>query len=157
MAYLIISDSEPLNRQSVLKISSAQDIRYLYETDVEETEGNIYQIIDESGVLQQNGAIVLNNIPISDTGKASFEKRFLARARAIEDTPGFITIKVLRPLSDNTYVVLTQWESEQAFRDWQSSAAYNKAHKRRHTAEGLDQQPGVLSNKPYHKVYQIIN
>lgn len=132
------------------------DVRTLIENgEVPDDKANTFEIIDESGDLADGGTIVLNNIPISKEGRAAFEERFLGRARAIEDTPGFIAIRVLRPLDNELYVVLTQWESEQAFRDWQSSSAYSKAHKKRHTKEGLDQRPGVLARKPYHKIYSV--
>lgn len=155
MAYLLISENELAANKANLVIAADADIRYVTETVERPVEAKGYEIIDESGTLQQAGVIVLNNIPISKEGQAAFEERFLGRARAIEKTPGFVAIRVLRPLDDETYVVLTQWESEQAFRDWQQSSAYEKAHKKRNTSEGLDQRPGVLSNKPYHKVYGV--
>src|SRR5699024_12285513 len=96
--------------------------------------------IDENGELQNRGTIDLNNIPIAEDGKSAFEERFLNRARAIEKTPGFIAIKVLRPLVDNTYVVLTTWESTEALNAWHHSGAHQKAHKKRDTSEGLKQK-----------------
>ncbi|AVQ98739.1 hypothetical protein OBCHQ24_06870 [Oceanobacillus iheyensis] len=66
----------------------------------------------------------------------------------------FISIRVLRPITDNTYLILTQWETVEAFRDWQSSKAYQHAHKKRGTNERLDKEKGVLSGKPYHDLYK---
>ncbi|WLV25901.1 antibiotic biosynthesis monooxygenase [Aciduricibacillus chroicocephali] len=154
MKYFAIIDGE---LESGLHITGVEgEVLTLQELNEKaDIQGKEYETIDASGDLKAEGTIVLNNIPISLEGRNAFEERFLGRARAIEETPGFIAIRVLRPLNDEVYVVLTQWESEQAFRDWQSSSAYSKAHKRRHTAEGLDQRPGVLSKKPFHKLYTV--
>jgi len=130
MSYFVIDDSVSSNFEKGINIISNGDSLLLYELDQKANNGKTYEIIDASGELSASGAIVLNNIPISEDGRAAFEERFLGRARAIEETRGFIAIKVLRPLNDDVYVVLTQWETEQAFKDWQTSSAYSKAHKK---------------------------
>ncbi len=156
MSYFIISDKKPDDTSiSTLRIKHEEDTRYLFNT-TDNSFNNNYQAIDENGELQARGTIVLNNIPIAEDGKKAFEERFLNRARAIESTPGFIAIKVLRPLTDDTYVVLTQWESTQAFKDWQTSGAYHKAHKKRDTSEGLKQKENVVNEKPYHIIYDVV-
>ena len=157
MSYFIISEQKPTEVElQSLKIKHDDEIRYLFNTTDKTITNKSYQVIDENGDLESKGTIVLNNIPIAEDGKKSFEERFLNRARAIESTPGFIAIKVLRPLFDNTYVVLTQWESTQAFKDWQTSGAYHKAHKKRDTSEGLKQKENVVSEKPFHVIYDVI-
>lgn len=157
MSYFIITDDIPTDSKiQALKIKDESETLYLFNTSDERFNNKNYKPIDENGDLQNRGTIVLNNIPIAEDGKAAFEERFLNRARAIENTPGFIAIKVLRPLADNTYVVLTQWESTQAFNDWQQSGAYHKAHKKRDTSEGLKQKENLVSEKPYHNIYEVI-
>ncbi|WLR42850.1 antibiotic biosynthesis monooxygenase [Bacillus carboniphilus] len=100
-----------------------------------------YEVIDSSGIIEEKGRFaVLNNIPVTIEGKPLFEKRFKDRARLIEKEPGFVAIRVLRPINSDTYVILTLWESEEAFENWQSSKAYNHAHKKRGTSDGIDQQ-----------------
>ena len=47
----------------------------------------------------------------------------------MENEPGFKAIRVLRPLEGDTYVILTLWEEEKAFQDWQQSNSYQEAHK----------------------------
>src|SRR5690625_3026861 len=157
MSYFIITDDIPTDSSiQALKIKHESEILYLFNTSDERFNNKNYKPIDENGDLQNRGTIVLNNIPIAEDGKSAFEERFLNRARAIENTPGFIAIKVLRPLVDNTYVVLTQWESTEAFNDWQHSGAYQKAHKKRDTSEGLKQKENLVSEKPYHNIYEVV-
>ncbi|WP_042224754.1 antibiotic biosynthesis monooxygenase family protein [Oceanobacillus manasiensis] len=113
-----------------------------------------YEIIDQSGELKENAIYVLNYVPVNHEAKERFEMRFLSRPKLIEKEAGFISIRVLRPKTDDTYLILSQWETVEAFRDWQSSKAYQHAHKKRGTKEGLDKEKGVLSGKPYHHLYK---
>lgn len=157
MSYFIIAKQEPnVHKEQIIKLKNNDDSLYLFNADNKCADAYNYEAIDENGELKTKGTIVLNNIPIAEDGKEAFEERFLNRARAIENTPGFIAIKVLRPLTDNTYVVLTQWESTQAFKDWQTSGAYHKAHKKRDTSEGLKQKENTVNEKPYHIIYDVI-
>lgn len=112
-----------------------------------------YEVIDTSGNVEAAGIIVLNNVPVKSEGRSAFEKRFLNRPRRIENEPGFKAIRIMRPMDSNTYVILSQWASEEAFRDWQNSVAYSYAHKHRGSEKGIDQDESVLKEKPYHQIY----
>ncbi|MFD2628521.1 antibiotic biosynthesis monooxygenase family protein [Oceanobacillus kapialis] len=113
-----------------------------------------YEIIDESGALKEDAIHVFNYVSVNPASRERFEKRFLNRPKLIEKEKGFLSIRVLRPLTDNTFLILTQWETVKAFQDWQGSKAYQHAHKKRGTKEGLDQEKGVLSEKPYHLLFK---
>lgn len=103
MSYFIISEQKPIQPKiQPIEIKHDHEVRYLFTTIDKTSPNKSYQVIDENGNLQPKGTIILNNIPIAENAKKSFEERFLNRARAIENTPGFIAIKVLRPLTDNT-------------------------------------------------------
>ncbi|RFA33501.1 hypothetical protein CAI16_14630 [Virgibacillus dokdonensis] len=115
---------------------------------------NTYEIIDQSNKLCQEAVTVLNYIGVYSEKRERFEERFLQRPRMIENEQGFIAIRVLRPLQDDIYIVLTQWQTEEDFRNWQASTAYQHAHKNRNTQKGIDQEQGVLKGKPYHYLYQ---
>lgn len=72
---------------------------------IHETEGNSlfheprpYEVLDAVGLLGGE-FIVCNNIPVTDEGRPLFEHRFNQRARLIEKEPGFVAIRVLRPLN----------------------------------------------------------
>ncbi|RHW36619.1 antibiotic biosynthesis monooxygenase [Lysinibacillus yapensis] len=100
-----------------------------------ETEGKTlfatprkYEVIDHVNDIQQSGYFVLNNIPVSEEGRPIFENRFLNRAGAIENEPGFIAYRLLRPIGSDTYVVLTQWTGPQSYEAWKNSKAFKEAH-----------------------------
>lgn len=62
---------------------------------------------------------------------AQFEERFQNRARQVDGMPGFISNLVLKPTSEgDPYVVLTFWESREAFTAWTSSPAFQQGHAR---------------------------
>src|SRR5690625_3805451 len=117
--------------------------------------GDRYEVIDQAGSLDDSGTVVLNCIPVKPEGREKFEARFLNRPKKIENEAGFKAIRVSRPLDGDTYIVLTQWTSEEAFRSWQDSEAYSHAHKKRGTDKGLDRDESVLKSKPYHEVYEV--
>ncbi|WP_052723674.1 antibiotic biosynthesis monooxygenase family protein [Paenibacillus wulumuqiensis] len=116
-----------------------------------------YEILDSSGIIG-GGYAVLNNIPVTADGRSAFEARFMNRARKVEDEPGFVGIRVLRPLDDDTYVILTLWDAEENFTAWQESQAYSHAHRKRNTEEGIDvQQPSIFPRPSFVKTYVIEN
>ncbi|MET1029468.1 antibiotic biosynthesis monooxygenase family protein [Domibacillus tundrae] len=114
-----------------------------------------YEVVDTSGEIGERGYVVLNNIPVTDEGRPLFEHRFKNRAGAIENEPGFVSIRVLRPLDSDTYVIFTQWENVKAFENWKSSEAYNQAHKKRGTEEGLDKRPNIFSGASYLTTFTV--
>lgn len=120
-------------------------------------EGHNYEALDHVGSIADGKYVVMNNIAVTDEGRPSFESRFNQRARLIEKEPGFAAIRVLRPLSNDTYIILTAWEEEKSFTDWQASQAYNQAHKKRGTSEGVDKQPAIFLRPSYVTSYHIMH
>jgi len=113
-----------------------------------------YEVLDRTGELEPGRFAVLNNIPVSEDGKELFEQRFRNRAGLIEQEPGFVAIRVLRPLDSDTYVILTMWENEESFTGWQQSQAYSKAHAKRGTSEGIDKRPNIFPRPSFVTTYQ---
>ncbi|QTD43150.1 antibiotic biosynthesis monooxygenase [Sporosarcina sp. Te-1] len=113
-----------------------------------------YEILDQTGKLEQGRFAVLNNIPVSEEGRELFEQRFRNRAGLIEQEPGFVAIRVLRPLNSDTYVILTMWENEESFTGWQQSQAYTKAHAKRGTADGIDKRPNMFPRASFVTTYK---
>jgi heme-degrading monooxygenase HmoA len=114
-----------------------------------------YEVVDGAGNIADHGYVVLNNIPVTDEGRPLFEHRFKNRAGAIENEPGFVSLRVLRPLDSDTYVIFNQWTDAKAFENWKTSDAYNQAHKKRGTKEGLDKRPNIFSGPSYLTTYTI--
>ncbi|MBY6413235.1 mycobilin-forming heme oxygenase MhuD [Rhodococcus sp. BP-252] len=65
--------------------------------------------------------VKINAIEVPEGAGAELEKRFAARAGAVENSPGFLGFQLLRPVKgENRYFVVTQWETEEAFQEWAS-------------------------------------
>lgn len=90
--------------------------------------GRSYDILLNSGNIQEKGYVVMNNIPVSDEGKPLFETSFNKRQQTVETIKGFQAFRLLKPLKGNTYVVLTQWASERDYEAWKNSDAFSKVH-----------------------------
>lgn len=155
-----LSKLKSAHRHETMLLMTGEDDQslLLHETESKSlfNEGTGYEVIDHAGSLKGPGFAVFNNIPVNDEGRTTFEYRFKNRARLIEQEPGFCAIRVLRPIKHDTYVILTIWESETDFQNWQSSKAYNEAHKNRGTSEGIDKQ-SIFLRPSYVTKYTVLD
>ncbi|MER7169453.1 antibiotic biosynthesis monooxygenase [Micromonospora sp. NPDC000207] len=63
--------------------------------------------------------VKINALDVPPGGGEELERRFAARAAAVENSPGFLGFELLRPVGgENRYFVYTKWESEQAYQAW---------------------------------------
>jgi heme-degrading monooxygenase HmoA len=63
--------------------------------------------------------VKINAIDVPPGAGEELEKRFAARAGAVENSPGFLGFELLRPLAgENRYFVYTKWESEEDYQAW---------------------------------------
>src|SRR5690625_7546504 len=90
--------------------------------------GREYVIRFESGQIQEEGYVVMNNIPLTEEGKPVFIDRFKQRQDDINQMPGFQAFRLLEPVKGNTYIIFTQWASEEHFEKWQESDEFAKSH-----------------------------
>lgn len=73
--------------------------------------------------------IVANRVPVAAGYEEMFEERFRNRAGQVELQAGFVRMQILKPVqSGDPYVVLTTWESAQAFEAWVGSEDFKQAH-----------------------------
>lgn len=74
---------------------------------------------------------VANRIFVNSEYAEQFEERFKNRARQVDQMPGFLRNMVLKPAKPgDPYVVLTLWESQEAFNAWTESEAFKQGHAR---------------------------
>ncbi|MFC4144959.1 antibiotic biosynthesis monooxygenase family protein [Micromonospora mangrovi] len=63
--------------------------------------------------------VKINAIDVPPGAGEELEKRFAARAGAVENSPGFLGFELLRPVAgENRYFVYTRWETEEAYQAW---------------------------------------
>ena len=81
----------------------------------------------------------INSLSVNGGNEEVFESRFLKRNQHLQDVPGFKALRFLRPVvKGRHYIIITLWNSRQAFYDWQNSQAYAQTHKKRGTQKGVD-------------------
>lgn len=74
---------------------------------------------------------VASRIYVNASSHEAFETRFRNRAGLVDRMPGFLFNQVLRPTkAGDPYVVLTFWETYEAFRNWVGSDAFKQGHAR---------------------------
>lgn len=75
--------------------------------------------------------VAVNYITCNADYRERFEELFGTRAHAIDTMPGFIDMQVLKPLKEgDAYLIVSHWETEDAFKTWTSSPAFIEGHKR---------------------------
>ncbi len=152
--YLYKVKEENSNEQMYL-LSNDEGAALYHETSSESVfkSGKEYEIMDQKGEVSKPTFVVLNHIPVEESERPTFEERFKNRAGKVENEPGCEGIRILRPIHNDPYIVATFWSNEDAFKKWQSSEAYNVAHKNRNTDKGLPKT--VFRGKPYVKTYHV--
>jgi len=113
--------------------------------------GREYEALIQTGTLKEDGYVVMNNIPVTDDGRAPFEERFKNRKNAVDNMPGFQAFRFLRPKKGNTYVVMTQWRSAADFETWKESEQFKKAHKDQAT-----KPPAYFADRPFITAYHML-
>ena len=94
--------------------------------------------------------IVANRIPIAQAWQEEFENRFRKRAGEIDKQPGFVSMQILKPKSEDVpYVVLTHWQDENAFTEWVNSADFKLAHQNPLPRE-------AFTGKPVMEKHQVV-
>ncbi|WP_409291745.1 antibiotic biosynthesis monooxygenase family protein [Peribacillus sp. SCS-37] len=144
--------------ENMLLLNSIENSLLLHETEGATifSQPRKYEVIDSVGSLAGRGYAVMNNIPVTDEGRPIFEYRFKNRAGLIQNEPGFIAMRVLRPLNSDTYVIFTLWENQQGFDNWQNSQSFAKAHAKKEGAPEADApQQTIFSGSSYVTKYAV--
>lgn len=72
--------------------------------------------------------IVINRIRPEPGTENRIEQAF-AQASGMRGVPGCLGFEFWKNQQDSEYLVVTRWESEDAFRAWRSSAHFQHAHR----------------------------
>lgn len=81
--------------------------------------------------MTRKNFVAINYITCSPEYRERFEYLFGSRAKAIDAMSGFVDMLVLKPIKDgDTYLIVSHWESEEAFKLWTQSPAFIEGHKR---------------------------
>lgn len=113
-----------------------------------------YEVIQSLGQLQKTGFVACHNIPVREEGRPVFEYKFIERIKKVESFPGFIAFRLLRPLTSDTYIVMTMWEDEEAYKGWKGSSAFSEAHSQ---AIQSTESTSVFSGPSYVSVFVMVD
>jgi len=103
--------------------------------------------------------VAVNYISCTVDYRSRFEELFTSRAHAIDNMPGFINMHVLKPAAEGEdYLIVSYWETEDAFKGWTSSEAFRIGHRRGFEDLAKARQegnPAPMSSS--FKTYQVIS
>lgn len=86
--------------------------------------------------------VKINVIEVPDGMGPEIEKRFAARAHAVETMPGFEGFELLRPVAGDTrYFVYTRWADDASFQAWLGSDNFRSGHAGGDAAGAAPQRP----------------
>lgn len=72
--------------------------------------------------------IVMNVVHVDEERREAFERAFLERESHVHKAEGFAGFELLRRDREGEYVVLSRWESGEAFRSWVNSDLFKLSH-----------------------------
>ena len=94
--------------------------------------------------------IVANRIPVAQEWQGEFENRFRKRVGEIDKQPGFVSMQILKPISEDApYVVFTTWQDENAFNEWIKSEDFKISHQNPLPRE-------AFTGKPVMEKHQVV-
>lgn len=68
--------------------------------------------------------VKINAISVPPQAGPELERRFAARAGAVDSAPGFLGFQLLRPVAgEDRYFVVTHWADEESFEAWRDGDA----------------------------------
>lgn len=85
-----------------------------------------FDIISGAGELEQRGYFVFYNMPIVSDDRPVFEQKIRDLLATFERDVTFISYRFLRPIKEETYILLTQWVGPASYEVWTNSFAYKK-------------------------------
>jgi heme oxygenase (mycobilin-producing) len=72
----------------------------------------------------------INAITVPADGGDELARRFAARAGAVDNQDGFEGFELLQPTDGrNTWLVVTRWRDDEAFKAWLHSPAFGHGHR----------------------------
>lgn len=73
---------------------------------------------------------IFNHLPVKEGAADQIVERFARSRGNVQDFSGFVSMEVLRSEAEDEVLVITRWESREAFDEWVASDAFKEAHGR---------------------------
>ncbi|MHC0036784.1 antibiotic biosynthesis monooxygenase family protein [Pseudoneobacillus sp. C159] len=111
-----------------------------------------YELIDSNGELNQIGFVAMNHESIKDEEQPIFVERTKKILAPIESYKGFKAYRFLKPEKILTYLLITLWENEISYRNWQKTASYQDVFQQK----SVDLNTKLFSPQSYVSTYFLI-
>lgn len=121
-----MKDQHP--KETMLLLVGEEEQAVLFHETMSEgffKEGKKYEVIKSIGSISTTGMVVINHIPVSEEGRPLFEYQLKNGEQLIEKDSRFTSLRLLRPIQDDTYLIITIWQSEKEFQNHQIASKLN--------------------------------
>jgi heme oxygenase (mycobilin-producing) len=96
------------------------------------------------GMIVFMTVVKINAITVPADSGDELARRFAARAGAVDNQDGFEGFELLKPVDERTtWLVVTRWRDDEAFKAWVSSPAFGHGHRSAAERAGGDAPPPV--------------
>ena len=83
-----------------------------------------FEVVDGFGPIEQDGFFALYHIPVSIEDRPAFEFELKHKLASLHEQQGIHTMRLLRPIKSDTYVILTSWLNEKSYAKWDSDKLF---------------------------------
>ena len=73
--------------------------------------------------------VTMNVVQVKEERREAFEHAFLQRESHVHKAEGFAGFELLRRDREGEYIVLSRWESDEAFKAWVNSDLFKLSHR----------------------------
>ena len=144
---------EKFSNENIVLMQNNQNTLLVHETESKKSkfqQPKSYHIHDSTGDLHRSKFIAIQYIPLTDEGKPIFEFKFQQFSSNFTNTIGFRAASVLTPMKGHTYVIITAWDSESSYKNWESTHPIAKK-----IQEEQSNKKELLSDPAYTSFYYI--
>jgi heme oxygenase (staphylobilin-producing) len=92
---------------------------------------------------------ITNSLPVKEGAADEIAARFAESRGNVQGFPGFISMEVLRSEDATEVLVVTRWESPEAFESWVGSEEFRQAH-------GKGGAGDLLTGRPKMSRYEVV-
>lgn len=145
-----IGDQYALDKMAIMENENGALL--LHETNGPSVfkEPRKFEVIGSAGTIKNEGIVVMKHISVSEEGRPIFEHQLQGLPNELKKEIGFIAIRILRPQSSSTYLILTIWENEMFYQKSKNILDLPIF------AKGADLQQNIFTSSSYLSKYTII-
>ncbi len=140
------------------------EVMWIFQTDskesllVHETEektlfdgsnSHSYRILELVGALK-SGFAVCDHVFITEKGREIFEHQSRQRASLTALSSDYVTLRVLRSLTYNRYLIILIWQTEENYINWKESLTFQLAYKKTLEVSSAELFAGPSCTITYH-------